>query len=51
LTRAGSAPVSFSHASTTGAKASLISTTSMSASESPVLRSACAVAGIGAVSM
>ena len=40
LTLAGSAPVSFSQASTTGAKASLISTTSMSSMLRPALASA-----------
>ena len=51
FTRAGSAPVSLIHASTTGAKASLISTTSMSSIVSPVLSRAHAVAGIGADSI
>ena len=48
LTRLGSAPSSASQASTTGAKASLISTASMSSIDRPVRLSACWVAGIGA---
>ena len=51
FTRAGSAPVSLIHAKTTGAKASLISTTSMSSILKPHLPSAYFVAGIGALSM
>src|SRR5439155_9994825 len=51
LTFARSAPVSRCHASTTDANASLISTRSMSASVMPAFSSACAVAGIGAVSI
>jgi len=44
------APVSAGQACTTLAKASLISTTSVSSIDSPVLASAYSVAGIGAVS-
>src|ERR1700716_411278 len=51
LTFSGSAPVSFSHARTTGAKASLISTRSMSSIVIPAFFSAYAVAGIGADSI
>ncbi len=51
LTLSGSAPVSFSQARTTGAKASLISTRSMSSIVRPVFFRAWAVAGMGAVSM
>ncbi len=51
LTLAGSASRSFSHASTTEAKASLISTTSMSASCIPARCKAWRVAGMGAVSI
>ena len=51
LTRAGSAPVSFSQASTTEANASLTSTTSMSSMLSPDLASAYFVAGMGADSI
>ena len=51
LTLAGSAPVSLIQASTTGAKASLISTMSISSIDRPVLSNAYRVAGIGPVSM
>jgi len=51
FTRDGSAPVSFCQASTTEANASLISTTSMSAMDSDAFFKACAVAGMGALSM
>ena len=49
LVRAGSKPVSLSQAMTTEAKASLISTQSMSDRLMPVFFSAARVAGIGAV--
>ena len=51
LTRAGSACRSRCQASTTEAKASLISTRSMSASVRPLLDSAYCVAGMGAVNI
>ncbi|MET9535848.1 hypothetical protein ABZY02_35745 [Streptomyces sp. NPDC006649] len=51
LTFSGSAPVSFSQASTTGANASLISTRSMSSMDMPAFFSAYAVAGMGADSI
>jgi hypothetical protein len=51
FSRAGSAPVSASHASGTGANASLTSNAPMSSSRSPDRASAFCVAGIGAVSM
>ena len=51
FTRPGSAPVSFNQARTTGAKASLISTRSMSSIDIPARSSARFVAGIGAESI
>ena len=51
FTRSMSGFSSFSHASTTGAKASLISTASIWSMRMPDFPRACRVAGIGAVSM